>query len=265
MSELGETGAFELPPPPQSINEWPLVGPHVYEFWLNLANNPASVVGKFTPQLKAFGGWLLQTVTGTGLGMLQFIIAFVIAGILLANSDKGVHAALAFASRLAPHRGPEFASLSSLTIRNVALGIVGVSILQSVLLSVGFMAIGLPAAGLLAMLVLILCIIQVGPGLVAIPAIIYVFYTADAFPAVIFAVWTVLMTFIDSILKPVIFSRGAMVPTLVIFIGAIGGMIAYGIIGLFVGAVVLSLGYELYSAWLKEPPDAGGSISRRGT
>ena len=126
------------------------------------------------------------------------------------------------------------------------------------ILTLGFspaaLAIDLPAAGLAALIVLVLCIIQLGPGIVSLVAIVYVFSTADTTPAVLFTIWTLVMTFIDSVLKPIVFGRGAKVPTLVIFLGAIGGMLAYGIIGLFVGAVVLSLGYKLYEAWLADTP-----------
>jgi len=213
------------------------------------------VVQELTPQIKAFGGWLLSTITGTGLTVLQFVVSFIIAGVFLATAATGSKAAEALATRLAGNRGKEFATLASGTIRNVAIGILGVSIVQTALISAGFLLIDLPAAGLAALLVLILCIVQVGPGLVSIPAIIYVFSTADTTPATLFAIWTMAMTLIDSVLKPLVFGRGSTVPTLVIFLGAIGGMLMSGIIGLFVGAIVLSLGYKIYEAWLTETPE----------
>lgn len=253
LADAGSQGKLNINPP-AGVAEWPLVGKPLYDLWQRAATNLPAFLSDYSPHFKAFGGWVLNTVAGTGLGLVMLLISFVIAGVLLANATRGARAAEAFAVRLAGSRGPEFASLSSLTIRNVALGIVGVSILQSVLLGIGFLAIGLPAAGLLALIVLILCIVQIGPTLVSLPAIIYVFSTVDTLPAVLFAIWTVVMTYGDGILKPIVFSRGAVVPTVVIFLGAIGGMLAYGIIGLFVGAVVLSLGYELYMAWLEDTP-----------
>lgn len=255
LADADGQGGLNFMVPPESVADWPLIGERVYDLWQRAAEDPPRVLAEFAPQFQAMGAWLLETVAGTGLGILQFIISFIIAGVLLANAHKGAQSAEAFASRLAGDRGPEFAALSSLTIRNVALGIVGVSILQTVLLSIGFVAIGLPAAGLLALVALVLCIIQIGPGLITIPVIIYVFSTVDTLPAVLFTIWTIVMTLVDGVLKPVVFSRGSMVPTLVIFLGAIGGMIAHGIIGLFVGAVVLSLGYELYAAWLQKTPE----------
>ncbi len=249
---LAESDEFVIMAPPESVSEWPLIGERVYSIWQRAATNLPDVLADFDTQISAFGSWLLDTVANTGLGLLQFIASFIVAGVLMATSEKGAQAAEKLAVRLVGERGHEFSKLCSVTIGNVALGIVGVSIVQTTLLSVGFLLIDLPGAGLLALLVLVLCIIQIGPGLVCIPAIIYVFSTSDTTPAVIFAVWTLVMMLIDSVLKPMVFGRGATVPALVIFLGAIGGMLAYGIIGLFVGAVVLSLGYKLYENWLAE-------------
>jgi len=253
---LADAGELKIAPPPESIQNWPLIGERVFNYWLQASQDLPKLLKDFAPQLKSIGVWLLDTVAGTGLGILQFVVSFVIAGILLTTAEKGMNTTQALAIRLVGKRGSEFSTLTSGTVRNVAVGIVGVSILQTALLSLGFLLIGLPAAGLAALVALVLCIIQVGPGLVSLLAIIYAFSTMDTLPAVIFTVWTVVMTMIDSVLKPLVFGRGAAVPTLVIFLGAIGGMLAYGIIGLFVGAVVLSLGYKLYEAWLNETPMA---------
>ncbi|MDG1462297.1 MAG: AI-2E family transporter [Gammaproteobacteria bacterium] len=249
---LSESDDVVIMSPPDSVSDWPLVGDRVYDIWQRAATNLPDVIDDFEVQIRAVGAWLLDTVTNTGLGLLQFMASFIIAGVLMATSEKGAQAALNLAVRLVGDRGHEFAKLCSVTIGNVAIGIVGISVLQTTLLSIGFLLIDLPGAGLLALLALVLCIVQIGPGLVSIPAIIYVFSTSDTTPAMIFAVWTVVMTIIDSALKPMVFGRGATVPALVIFLGAIGGMLAYGIIGLFVGAVVLSLGYKLYENWLAE-------------
>ena len=255
LAAAGDKGDLSIPQPPTDVADWPLIGEQVYAYWQRAATDLPDVVQELTPQIKAFGGWLLSTITGTGLTVLQFVVSFIIAGVFLATAATGSKAAEALATRLAGNRGKEFATLASGTIRNVAIGILGVSIVQTALLSAGFLLIDLPAAGLAALLVLILCIVQVGPGLVSIPAIIYVFSTADTTPATLFAIWTMAMTLIDSVLKPLVFGRGSTVPTLVIFLGAIGGMLMSGIIGLFVGAIVLSLGYKIYEAWLTETPE----------
>jgi predicted PurR-regulated permease PerM len=252
----GDAGSLELPAPPDSVAEWALVGESVYAFWQRAATDLPDLLQEFTPQIKAVGTWALSIATGTGVGVVQFVVAFLIAGVLLATANEGASAAGAMARRLAGTRGGEFANLSVRTIRTVATGIVGVSIVQTALLSLGFLAIDLPAAGLLALVALVLAVVQIGPAPVAIPAIIYVFYTSDIVPAAFFAIWAIAMMLIDNVLKPLAFSRGAMVPTLIIFLGSIGGMLAYGIIGLFVGAIVLSLGYKLYETWLVGASDA---------
>ncbi|MBT5890228.1 MAG: AI-2E family transporter [Chromatiales bacterium] len=249
---LAKSDGFKLMTPPASVAQWPLVGERVFDIWQRGATNLPDVFDDFEPQIRMIGSWLLETVTNTGLGILKLLLSFVIAGVLMANSSKAVVAAQMLAARLVGSRGPEFTQLCSLTIGNVALGIVGVSILQASFLGFGFLLIDLPGAGLLALLALVLCIVQVGAGLVSIPTIIYVFSTSDLAPAIIFAIWTMLITLSDSVLKPMVFGRGAAVPGLVIFLGAIGGLLSYGIIGLFVGAVVLSLGYSFYGAWLAE-------------
>lgn len=247
-----ETGELEVPPPPASVAEWPLIGERVFNLWQQAATNLPAVLEQFSSQIKAIGAWILNTVTGTGLGILQFIVAFIISGVLLTNYQKGQSHTRSLARRLAPRQGEEFTDIMVTTIRNVALGIVGVSLLQTALLSIGFLLIGLPGAGLAALAVLVLCIIQVGPGLVSLIAIIYAFSALDTLPASLFTIYAILATMCDSVLKPLVFGRGSSVPMLVIFLGAIGGMVAYGIIGLFVGAVVLALGFKLYIAWLDE-------------
>jgi len=251
LADAGSAGELRVPPPPDDVAGWPLIGEAVFDYWQRASENLSALLWEFAPQLKALGAWLLDALTGTGLGILQFLVSFVISGVLLTAADQGEKATLAIASRLAGKGGPELAAMTTGTIRNVAIGIVGVSVVQAVLLGLGFLLIGLPAAGLAALAALVLCIIQIGPAPVSLAAIIYVFSTADTLPAVVFTVWTVAVSLIDGVLKPLVFGRGAKVPTLVIFLGAIGGMLAYGIIGLFVGAVVLSLGFKLYEGWLQ--------------
>jgi len=177
-------------------------------------------------------------------------VAIVIAGVLLANSETGIQVARAIAVRLAGERGMEFVALSGATVRNVSRGILGVAVIQAILAGIGCLVMGVPAAGLWALLVLILAVIQLPTILVLGPIIIYVFYTANTVPAVLFAVWSLLVGLCDSFLKPLLMGRGASVPMLVVFIGALGGFMFSGIIGLFLGAVVLSLGFKLFQAWL---------------
>jgi predicted PurR-regulated permease PerM len=251
-----QKGTIQLPPPPESVKAWPLVGENLYAFWLQASDNLASALARLGPALKAIGSWVLSAAAGAGFAILQFILAIVIAGILLAHGEAGRNATYAIAKRLADENGAEFARLAEATVRSVTRGILGVALIQSILLGLGFLAMGIPGAGLWALLCLILSVIQIGPALIVIPIVIYGFMVADTVPAVVFLVWNLFATSVDNVLKPMLLGRGVDVPMAVIFIGAIGGFISSGIIGLFVGAVVLVLGYKLFLAWLAQNPVA---------
>ena len=171
---------------------------------------------------------------------------------LLATAQGGRGVTVSLTSRLAGNKGPEFADIAGATVRSVAQGVLGVALIQALAAGLGMLAIGVPGAGLWALLVLLLAVMQLPPALVLVPVVIYVFSAYDTVPAVIFMIWAVIVGVSDSFLKPMFLGRGVAVPMLVILLGAIGGMIMYGIVGLFVGAVVLALGYKLFMAWLTE-------------
>jgi predicted PurR-regulated permease PerM len=211
-----------------------------------------AAISKIGPQLKTIILGLLNTVAGAGFGIVSFVIAIIISGVLLANSEQGVEVARAVGVRLAGERGVEFVNLSGSTVRSVARGILGVAVIQAILAGLGCLVAGVPGAGFWALLVLILAVVQLPTILILGPIIIYVFYTANTVPAVLFAIWSLLVGGCDSFLKPLLMGRGVDVPMLVVFIGAIGGFMLSGIIGLFIGAIVLSLGFKLFQAWLKD-------------
>jgi predicted PurR-regulated permease PerM len=244
-------GTIKIPPPPASITNWPIIGKPLDQFWLLASDNLGEALTEIGPHLTGFGSWLLAAAAGTGLGILQFIIAIVIAAVFLARSRFSHEVAKAIATRLAGERGAEYAELAGATIRSVARGILGVALIQSLLAGLGFLAVGLPAAGFLALLCLLLAVIQIGVGPIVVPVVIYVFATADTLTAILFLIWSVAVIVSDNILKPILMGRGVQVPMIVIFVGAIGGFLTSGIVGLFVGAVVLALGYTLFVAWLQ--------------
>ena len=198
------------------------------------------------------GSWLLTTAEHTGLGILQFIVAIIISGFLLPQAKSGQHVALVLVDHFVGEQGEQLIDLAQATVRSVALGIVGVAAIQSILAGLGFIVAGVPAAGLWARFWLLLSVLQVGIALVVTPIIIYMFYHADTFTAVAFLVWIIPVTFIDTFLKPILLSRGVKTPMVVIFLGAIGGFLNSGIVGLFIGAVILSLGYVLLMNRIKE-------------
>lgn len=253
-----EAGTLRIPPPPAGVGAWPLIGPWVEGIWQQASQNLLAAIQSLGPQLKGVGTWLLSVAAGVGVGILEFIFALGIAGALLAHAGPTGQAAEAIATRLAGERGADLAHLAEATVRSVTRGILGVAFIQAVLAGLGFLAIGVPGAGLLALIALLFSIVQVGIFPVVLPVLIYAFSDAgiSTGAAIAFLVWSLFVGTIDNILKPILLGRGVAVPMLVIFVGAIGGFLSSGIIGLFVGSVVLVLGYKLFLAWLyeAEPP-----------
>jgi len=248
-------GSLRIPAPPESIKSWPVVGQTFHSFWRLSSENLTAAVGQIAPHLKSFGLWLLNSAAGAGFGIVSFMISILITGVLLANEERGAQMAKAVAIRLAGERGTELVNLSRATIRSVARGILGVALIQAILAGLGCLVVGVPGAGLWALLVLILAVVQLPTFIILAPIVVYVFYTTSMLPAILFAIWNVLVGGCDSFLKPLLMGRGVDVPMLVVFIGAIGGFLFNGIIGLFLGAIILSLGFKLFELWLDENAD----------
>jgi predicted PurR-regulated permease PerM len=246
-----ERGELDVPPPPDNIAKWPVIGKSFWNTWHQASVNLEESLKRFGPQIKAISRRLLESAIGSGLGLLQFTLSIIIAGILMVNAGEGGKVARALFVRLAGNRGVEFADISTTTIRNVVKGILGVAIIQSLLAGVGFGLAGVPAAGVWSFLCLLFAIIQIGIAPVTIPVIIYMFSSADTITAGLLTVWLIIVSIMDNFLKPVLLGRKAPVPMLVIFLGTIGGFISMGFIGLFIGAVILSLGFKLLQAWLE--------------
>ncbi len=254
ISEQIKAGKALVPPPPSGVRDWPLIGAPLNDLWSNASQNLSGLFRQFLPQLKSMVPGVVSASAGVGLTVLQLLISIVIAGAMLAKSAACYKATSALFTRLFDAQGLEFQKLVGTTIRSVTLGIVGVAVIQAVLAAIGFLVEGLPGAGLWSVMFLIAAVLQVGV-IVLIPAVIYVFATASTTKAVIFLIWCLVVGFSDNVLKPVLLGRGAAVPILVVFLGAIGGFAAMGIIGLFIGAIVLSVGYKLFLAWVGGSPD----------
>lgn len=256
-------GVLDLPPPPTEIKSWPFVGEPLHDFWVLASTNIQEALGQLEPELKVIGTWLLNFVGKVAIGLLQFIVAVFIAAALLVNAAGGERVADDISTRLMGERGPVYADLARATIRSVAYGILGVALIQSILAGLGFLAVGLPGAGLLALICLLLIVVQIGPALVMVPVVIYEFYAADITTAIIFAIWCFAVTILDNVLKPFVLGRGVKVPLLIVFVGAIGGILSMGILGLFVGPVVLALGYTLFIAWMEDGEKRAAAASDR--
>ena len=245
-------GSLRIPAPSEKVKSWPVIGQTLYNFWHLSSENLTAAVGQIAPHLKSLGLWLLNTAAGAGFAIVSFGIAILIAGVLLANETRGIQVARAISVRLAGERGTDLVKLSGATVRSVARGILGVALIQAILAGLGCLVAGVPGAGLSALIVLILAVIQLPTFIILAPIVIYVFYTTSMVPAILFAIWNLLVGGCDSFLKPLLMGRGVDVPMLVVFIGAIGGFILNGIVGLFIGAIILSLGFKLFEVWLDE-------------
>ena len=243
---------LKVPPPPEAVAEWPVVGHRIYDLWSAASRNLESVFEKLGPYVKDMGLWLVETVGDLGWGLLMFIVAIVIGGALLPVRDAGVETTRKVATIVAGARGPELADLVAASVQSVIRGVIGVAVIQSVLAGLGMLVVGVPGAGLWALLILILAVIQLPPTLILIPIIIYVFATSSTVTAVLFMIWALLVGASDNVLKPLLMGRGSKTPMLVLFMGSLGGFIAGGLLGLFIGAVVLSMGYTVFMAWVNE-------------
>jgi predicted PurR-regulated permease PerM len=249
-------GSLKVPPPPADLETWPFFGEPLAKSWSLASSNLEKALQQFGPQLKDIGIGLLSAAGEIGLALLLFIVSIIISGLLLANAEAGGRMAEKIAIRLIGERGIEHVRIAELTVRSVARGILGVAAIQSLLAGIGLLVAGIPGAGLWALVCLLLAIMQIGPLPVMGLAVVYMFATADTLPAVLFLVWSLIVIASDNVLKPMLLGRGVDVPMLVILIGALGGFITSGIIGLFVGAVILALGYRLLMAWMEDKPSS---------
>lgn len=245
----------EIPPPAPSVQEWPLIGGKVFAIWTHASTDMTWAIQEVAPHLKSFSTLILLKLAGVGRGIIVFILALIIAGFFMAWGEAAARRANAIAARIfSPERGPTLAILCTSTIRAVAQGVVGIAFIQMLMVGVSLIIMGVPAAGLLALMVLLLGIMQLPMFLVTVPIIIYVFMQQGAGVAtIVFAIWNVLAGLSDNVLKPLLLGRGVAVPMPVILIGALGGMITNGIIGLFIGPVILAIGYELFNTWVDTP------------
>jgi predicted PurR-regulated permease PerM len=256
-TELGD-GAADIPPPAESVAEWPVVGEKIHEVWSAAATNLEETLNAFRPQLETAGKQALSFAGHTVISAFQFLFAIIIAGVMFTSAQGGRAAAQNVASSLVgPERGSALTELSILTIRSVAKGILGVALIQAILSAIGLLGAGVPAAGIWTGLVLVLAIIQLPPLLVLGPIAIWYFSVAEPVPATIFLIYAIIVSASDAFLKPMFLGRGVETPMLVILIGAIGGAIAMGILGLFIGAVILALGYEIFVSWMSPDQETG--------
>ena len=247
-----EEGTFQVPPPPGAVAEWPVIGKTIYSTWELASVNLDAAIKAFEPQIKEFASGLISGVVGLGATVLLSLISIIIAGALMVKADSAEATARKAFKLLIGKQGEGFTELAGATIRSVVQGVLGVAIIQSVAAGIVMLIFDIPLAGLWAFIVLFLAIIQLPPLLILVPVAAYGFTILDTTAAVIFLVLSIIISISDTFLKPLFLGRGTDVPTLVILLGAIGGMMLSGIIGLFVGSVVLALAYKIYQALIDE-------------
>lgn len=255
-AEFGQhlrAGEIVVPPANEMVKSWPMVGPALYEQWSAAATDLSQWLSDHHDAVEKLLGGLSERAASTAFGVLQFLASVAIAAVMLAKAPSATRQLELIGERLAGARGHEMLDLTTATIRSVAVGVLGIAVIQAIAGGIGMVVMGVPAAGVWALIILMLAIAQLPPLLVLLPVIIYVFATNDNTLAnSAFAVWCLAVSFSDGVLKPLLLGRGVDVPMIVILLGAIGGMLYSGIIGLFVGAVILALGYKLFQAWLGE-------------
>ena len=245
-------GTLAIPSPPEGVKDWPVVGAQIYTLWDHASTNLRAALHELAPYLKPLAGPILAFAGSAGFGTLKFIAAIALSGFLFHYGPRLVAAIRRIQTRLVTQRSQDFVALAGLTIRTVANGVIGVAVLQSLLAGIGLKLTGVPHAGVLAFAVLILAILQIGSAVVLIPVIIWIWATKDFAVALPLTIYLLIVGLADNVLKPLLMGRGLNTPMLVIFIGVLGGMLAHGILGLFVGPIILAVTWELAMAWIRE-------------
>lgn len=251
---------LHIPAPDPDVADWPLVGRKVHLYWMQMHEDLPAVVQQMQPKIGVLARHSLDIVAGTGGKILQFLFSFIIAGIVMAFGESGARTAQAIAERIAGRdRGRGFVSLSTATIRTVAAGVIGIACIQALLIGLALMAAGIPWAGVLALVTLVLGIAQLPALLVTLPVIGYIWYSGDygTAAAIGYSLLLVVSGTADNVLKPLMLGRGVDAPMPVILLGALGGMATTGILGMFVGATLLAIGYQIFMWWVANNPDAG--------
>jgi predicted PurR-regulated permease PerM len=244
-----DSGMLTIPPPSEKVRAWPLIGESVYALWTQLSTDIGAVLVKYKEQLSGVAEKLAKGILSIVTGSLQMIASLFIAGVLLVV--KGAHeSARKVFRKLAEDKGEEFAEITYRTVGNVVKGILGVAFIQALMIGVGFLLAGVPFAGLWTLVVFVFAIIQLPATLVVIPVVIWLFSTLGTVPAILWTLYLIAGGMSDNVLKPILLGKGAPVPMLVVFLGVLGGFMLQGFIGLFTGAIVMSLGYKLFQAWV---------------
>jgi predicted PurR-regulated permease PerM len=247
---LAESG---LPPLPAFVASVPLIGGKIAGYWTDLsAGGAEGLVARLSPYSTAIGKWMVAEAGSVGFVFVQFLLVVILAAVMYASGEAAASKLRRFGRRLAGERGESSVILAGQAIRGVALGVGVTAIVQSTLGGIGLAVAGVPFAGFLTALMLMFCIAQIGPGLILFPAVGWMYWSGDTSWATALLVWSVFVTTLDNFLRPFLIKQGADLPLLLIFAGVIGGMLSFGLIGIFIGPVVLAVTYTLLEAWISD-------------
>jgi len=254
ISEQLDLANLSIPPPPVSIKTWPIVGARIYDALLLASNNFEAAVTQFAPLLKPLAGNLLLLAANAGLATAMFFASLVIAGFFFVPGPALVDHLRRIFHRLEPRHGEEFVTLAGATIRSVSRGVVGVSAVQALLIGVGLTVAGVPGTSLITSAALILGIVQIGAGIVLLPVLVWSWLALEPTTAFLLTGYMIPVGLLDNILRPLVIGRGLKTPMLIILIGVIGGTLAYGVTGVFLGPIILAVIWDLLSVWLSVEP-----------
>jgi predicted PurR-regulated permease PerM len=250
MNDFQE-GKLMVPPPGDNVKNWPLVGRKVDAVWRQASDNLDSLVQKNPERVKSLAKKAIGLVRSTAAGIGLFAVAIIISAVFLSYSESASNFAHSLFNRLLNSHTFDMAAIAASTVRNVVRGILGVAFIQTLLIAGGLWVAGVPYAAIWSLCCLVLAIVQIGTAPVAIGVIAYIWGQDNTLAAILLTIWMILCSLLDNVLKPILMGKGAAVPMLVVFLGALGGFIYMGFIGLFIGAVILSLGYKLFDVWLR--------------
>jgi predicted PurR-regulated permease PerM len=249
--------SFSMPPPPEWLSTLPLVGTKAVELWQRVAASPIGDLASAAAPYAAIGvTWTVGTLASLGGLLVQFVLTLAVSAVMYTQGEGAADGVLRFGRHLAGEPGDHVVRLAARAIRSVALGVVVTAMVQAALGSVGLVAAGVPFAALLTVLTFVLCIAQIGPALVLFPSVGWLYWQGATGTATALLLWTVVVVALDNIMRPILMTRGANLPLLLMFAGVIGGLLAFGLIGIFVGPVVLAVSYTLMVAWMGDQPDA---------
>jgi predicted PurR-regulated permease PerM len=260
-----QQNTLAIPAPREGVEKWPLVGKQIHDVWSKAHTDLPGFVRSMQPKIGELAQKAVAMVASIGSGLLLFLVSFLVASILMAYGESGARGSRAIFVRVAgAARGEALAKLSTATIRAVALGVIGVAFIQAILIGLALLLAGVPAAGVLSAIALVLSIAQVPALIVTVPAIIYIWSSGDyrTAAAITHTIILLLTGMADNVLKPLMLGRGVDAPMPVILLGALGGMASGGILGMFVGATLLALGYQIFMGWIATSPNSDPAVSQ---